>query len=233
MRPPYLISTLDKAKDVTLQEMIKDSALRDRLLKLKEEVLFQGQLNKSQILHNNYSLQISPLFELQRSDVPMGFMLIVTTSHKNNIKSFYEQTLKNKADVVSLELDVDDDLPASLDKVMRLCREQFALSYERIRDIVSGKKELNKVSSSQAQIVFDKNMKNSIIGQYLPEEVEYSERRRSRKRNNSIFGAEHSDVAVCQLVVVTHEQRREERHANERHARQLKWIGCKKEAQHE
>ena len=147
MRPPYLMSTLDKAKDVTLQEMIKDSALRERLLKLKDEVLFQVGHNKSQILHNNYSLQIAPLFELQQSEMPLVFMLIVTTSQKNNIKSFYEQTLKSKADVVTLELDPEDDLNICFDKVMKLCREQFALGYEKIRDIVTGKKELDRVDS--------------------------------------------------------------------------------------
>lgn len=145
IRPPYLISTLDKAKDVTLQEIIKDASLREQLLKLKEQAMSGTRASDAKpIMHNNYSFELVSLHDIQESSEAIGYMLIVTTSQKNNIKSLYEQSLKNSRDLISLRLEDDDDLSSSIDKVLKFCREQFALSYEKMRDILSGRKDIEK-----------------------------------------------------------------------------------------
>lgn len=146
MRPPYLLATLDKVKDVTLLEIIKDDKLREQLLKLKEEVIaIQASGNAlhqpEPLLHNNYSFEISPLFDIQQSQAVIGYVLIVTSSQSNNITALYDQSMKGPGDIISLRLDLNDDLGTAVDKVIKLCKEQFAFSYDKIRDVLNGRRD--------------------------------------------------------------------------------------------
>lgn len=146
MRPPYLLSSLDKVKDVTLLEIIKDDKLRDQLMHKRDSVLSKlgdgnTGLMSEPLLHNNYSFEISPLFDIQQSQAAIGYVLIVTSSQRNNITSLYEQSMKTSGDTITLRLEKDDDLSAAVEKVIKLCREQFAFSYDKIKDVLNGRKE--------------------------------------------------------------------------------------------
>lgn len=143
MRPPYLISTLDRGKDITLHEMIKDVDLRGKVLKLKDQITDQPDSHDSSLTHKNYSFRVVSIFGLDSTAAPTGYMLIVTTSQSNNIASLYDTgAAKSSTDKLMLKIEKDEDLPATAEKVIRLCREQFGLTAEKIRDILTGKQEM-------------------------------------------------------------------------------------------
>ena len=143
MRPPYLISTLDRGKDISLYEMIKDTDLREKVLKLKESILIEGSDFSSTLTHKNYQFRVTPIFSMETTSPASGYMLIVTTSQSNSIASLYDTgAAKSSTDKLMLKIEKDEDLPITVEKVIRLCREQFGLTIDKIRDILTGKQDM-------------------------------------------------------------------------------------------
>jgi hypothetical protein len=151
MRPPYLLSTLDPVKDITLHEMVKDTALRELLLKTKEELYKSNSNQSSTVTYKNYVFNLSPIYTHSTKEEPGGYFLVIPNIINNSMISLYEGANKDKVGGgqgprMSLMVEKDDDLTGFTDKIVSLCREQYGLSPENMRNILSGFDHFEKVN---------------------------------------------------------------------------------------
>lgn len=148
MRQPYLLSTLDMGKDTSLFEMIKDTSLRESLVKLKEEAMAAGAKKAFTIVYKNYPMIITPMFSQECSQPPIGYMLICPNEQSNRIENIVD-AIGTTMDSITLRIEEGETLESCVNKVLRLCQEQFGLSSIQVREYLQSNDNNNELIENQ------------------------------------------------------------------------------------